>query len=119
MWNRKDLCQSYHHLFSFTINENIRLCSVLELSEFEELFHLPLSEEAYTQFCELNIYLRAIQTTNDSDQWKYIWGSGQYRASKAYKSIIGSRLIHPAFKWLWYSACQQKYKVFLWLLLKN
>jgi hypothetical protein len=59
MWNGRVLNQLYPHLFSFTINENITLFSVLELNELEDLFHLPLSEEAYTQFCDLNIYMQA------------------------------------------------------------
>jgi hypothetical protein len=45
-------------------------------------------------------------------QWKYIWGSGQYIAAKAYKTIIGSQPVHPAYKWIWQLACQQKHKVF-------
>jgi hypothetical protein len=50
---------------------------------------------------------------------KYIWGSNQYIASKAYKYLIGSQPIYPAFKWLCHSSCQQKHKVFYWFLLKN
>jgi hypothetical protein len=73
----------------------------------------------YIVFYDLNIYLQALQNSNDADQWKYIWENGQYSSSKAYKSMIGSRPIHPAFKWIWYSACQQKYKIFIGSLLKN
>jgi hypothetical protein len=119
MWNGRVLSQLYPQLFSFTINENITLFSVLELNELEDLFHLPLSEEAYTQFCDLNIYMQAFQQFGEAGQWKYIWGNGHYISSKAYKSMIGSRPIHLAFKWIWFSACQQKHKIFFWLLLKN
>jgi hypothetical protein len=92
---------------------------VLEISDLEELFYLPLSEEAYEQFCELDIYLQAFQSSTDNDQWKYIWGTNHYSSAKAYTLMIGSRPLHPAFKWIWYSAYQQKHKVFYWLLLKN
>jgi hypothetical protein len=99
-------------------------CSYLYFQCWESVnlkifFFLPWSEEAYEQLCELVIYLQAFQNSADNDQWKYIWGFGHYSSAKAYKSMIGSRPIHPAFKWIWYSACQQKHKVFYWLLLKN
>jgi hypothetical protein len=117
--NVKVLCEACPHLFSFTTNESITLQAVLEVNDLNDLFQLPLAEEAYTQFCELQIYLQAIQGSHELDKWKYVWGSGQYRAEKAYKTIIGSQPIHPAYKWIWQSACQQKHKVFYWLLLKN
>jgi hypothetical protein len=47
IWKGRVLGQSYSHLFSFTTNENITLCSMLEMNDLEDLFHLPLSEEAY------------------------------------------------------------------------
>jgi hypothetical protein len=98
LWNGKVLSQSYPHLHSLTNNENITLQSVLQLNELQELFHLPLSDEAYTQFCDLNIYLHAMQANNDANQCKYIWGNGQYKATKAYNHLIGSQPVHPAFK---------------------
>jgi hypothetical protein len=77
---------------------SITLYSVQELNELQELFNLPRSEEAYTQFYDLDIYMQALQHSDEADQWKYIWGNSQYRSSKSYKSMIGSRPIHPAFK---------------------
>jgi hypothetical protein len=68
LWNGRVLCQSYPHLYSYANNQNITPCSVLETSELEELFYLPISEEAYEQFCELDIYLQAFQISNDDDQ---------------------------------------------------
>jgi hypothetical protein len=32
---------------------------------------------------------------------------------------VGQRIVHPAFKWLWKSARQNKHKVFFWLLLND
>ncbi|GJN37763.1 hypothetical protein PR202_gb26749 [Eleusine coracana subsp. coracana] len=32
---------------------------------------------------------------------------------------MGSESIHPALRWLWKSSCQQKHKVFFWLLIRN
>jgi hypothetical protein len=38
---------------------------------------------------------------------------------KAYKHLIGSSQVHPAFGWIWSFSCQMKHKVFYWLLLQN
>jgi hypothetical protein len=68
------------------VNENITLLSILELNELQDLFNLPLSEEAYTQLCDLDIYMQALQHSEEADHWKYIWGNDHYISSKAYKS---------------------------------
>lgn len=38
----------------------------------------------------------------------YIWGSPFFTSSNAYTQLIGQRMVHPAFHWLWKSACQNK-----------
>jgi hypothetical protein len=63
-------------------------------------------------FVSFKFLNKGMQGSNGLDQWK------QYRVAKAYKNIIGSQPVHPAFRWIWQSSCQQKHKVFYWLLLK-
>jgi hypothetical protein len=85
----------------------------MEQESLQDLFNVPLSEEAYDQFCELDIFLlQSLDLSNESDTWKYIWGIGIYPSKKCYKHLIGSQVMHPAFKWLWNSHCQSKHKVF-------
>jgi hypothetical protein len=72
LWNEKILSQSNPHLYSFTNRENITMQSALQLNDLQDLFHLPFLKEAYTQLCELHIYLHGLQTTNEAGQWKYI-----------------------------------------------
>jgi hypothetical protein len=119
LWNGRILNQAYPHLFSFTNKENITLQKVFQLDELHNLFNLPLSEEAFTQLCDLDVYLQTLQLNDSTDQWKYIWGNDYYKASRAYKHLVGSQSVHPTFKWIWQSSYQQKHKVFFWLLLKN
>jgi hypothetical protein len=57
--------------------------------------------------------------TEEKDVWGYIWGSVFFSASKAYKQMSGHLPIHAAFKWLWKSSCQNKHRVFFWLILKG
>jgi multisubunit Na+/H+ antiporter MnhE subunit len=63
--------------------------------------------------------VQTLQLNNDADQWTYIWGSNIFTANKAYNSLIGSSPVHPIYKWLWKSACQNKIKFFFWLVLKD
>jgi hypothetical protein len=110
---------SYPQLFSFAKDENISVSSVKEHEYLDELFNTPLSEEAFQQFCELQIIVQSIDLNNNSDTWTYIWGSGNFSAKKCYNHLIGHQSVHPSFKWLWKSHCQAKHKVFYWLLLQN
>jgi hypothetical protein len=34
------------------------------------------------------------------------------------KQLIGHRVVHPIFRWLWKSAAQKKQKVFFWVFLR-
>jgi hypothetical protein len=66
LWNDIILQQSYPQLHSFAINDDICLSSVLRQEALQDLFRLPLSEEAFIQFCELDILLQPlrVQSTN-------------------------------------------------------
>jgi hypothetical protein len=82
-----------------------------------DLFHLPISLVAYQQLLQLVHSLDSIPESQELDFWSYIWGTPLYSSAKAYKHLTGHRGTHPAFKWLWTSNCQNKHKVFFWLLL--
>lgn len=49
----------------------------------------------------------------------FFWGNANFSTSKAYKILIGERLTHLVFHWIWNSKCQMKHKVFFWLLLQD
>lgn len=85
----------------------------------ENLFQLPLSVQAYTQFGLLQTMIDDLQITEERDTWTYIWGSEKYSSSKACSWLIVHRVIHKSIMWLWSSSCQMKHKVFFWLLLKE
>jgi hypothetical protein len=104
--------QSYPRLHSFAINDNICLNSVFNQDSLHDLFQVPLSEEAFIQFCELDIFLHPLRDNANPDTWSYIWGSKIFSSQKAYKHLIGNNRVHPAFKWVWRSSCQQKHKLF-------
>ena len=88
----------------------------------EDLFHLPLSNQAYQQFLLLEEVchdLRQSEFLHMSDTWSYIWGNSNFSASKAYRVIIGVKQVPPHFAWIWKSSCQPKHKMFFWMLLHD
>jgi hypothetical protein len=119
LWNGRILQQSYLELFSFTTNKSITAQEVIESGGLESIFQLLLSEEAYEQLCELEVYLQFCQLASQYDSWTYIWENGHYSSQKAYKRLVGDLTMHPSFNWIWRSACQMKHKVFYWLLLQT
>jgi len=94
----------FPELYSFAKNKSISLRSALEVQGPDDLFHLPISAIALQQLTVLAQELASIQDSSDHDIWSYIWSSPFFPSSKAYKHLIGHRVVHAAFKWLWKSA---------------
>lgn len=110
VWNHQLLSQSYPHLFSYVKDQKLTVLQVAQLEDLTEIFHLPLSEEAFQQLQELQIMLNHLSLTDDPDRWTYIWGSTDFTPSRAYKQLKGSVPTHPIFRWLWKTCCQEKKK---------
>jgi len=85
----------------------------------ESLFHFPLSHLAAQQLVEIAQSLNSLSNLDDKDIWTYIWGSPFFSTSKAYSHLIGHLQVHPMFHRIWKSSCQNKHKVFFWLLLRD
>ena len=85
----------------------------------ESLFHFPLSQLAAQQLVEIAENLNSLSDTDEKDIWTYIWGSPFFSTSKAYSHLTGHLQVHPLFHKLWKSSCQNKHKVFFWLLLRD
>jgi hypothetical protein len=119
LWNGRLVQSDFFHLFTFALDDNITLKSVLAQVSLQDIFHLPMSEEAFSEFCEIDVLLQSFQASDISDSWSYIWGSKSFSSRKAYNHLIGSQAVHPTIKWLWTSSCQPKHKTFFWLLLHN
>ena len=57
--------------------------------------------------------------TDLKDIWAFFWGISVFSSKKGYQHFSGHRHVHVNFWWLWKSSCQNKHKVFFWLLLHN
>jgi hypothetical protein len=58
-----------------------------------------------------------VVVNEDNDKWSYIWDSDRFSVKKTYKHLRGHQVTHQAFRWLWKCSCQNKHKVFFWLVL--
>jgi hypothetical protein len=94
--------------------------SAINSDYLEDLFHLPLSQQAFHEFEQLEIICAStaqkIQEGN-IDSWTYIWGNDSFSPKTAYKVLIGYQPTIPHFSWLWKTSCQARHKFFFWLLL--
>jgi hypothetical protein len=120
MWNDEEcLHQKFNHLVTFAKNTELSIHSVIHTEYLEDLFHLPLSQQAFQEFEQLeNLCEVALQRVQEgeADKWKYIWGNFSFTSRKAYKVLIGYQPTIPHFSWIWKTSCQARHKFFFWLL---
>jgi hypothetical protein len=50
LWNDQILSHVFPHLFSFVKDQRLMVLPVAQTTNLSEIFHLPLSEEAFQQF---------------------------------------------------------------------
>jgi hypothetical protein len=72
MWNGKILKLSYPHLYSYAKNDKVTARYAIELERMQDLFHLPLPEEVFQEYCELEILMQSVQYSEENDTWSYI-----------------------------------------------
>lgn len=121
-WHLSCLHHCLPHLFSFTKNPFIFVETAINMEFLEDLFHLPLSLQAYEEFQQLEVIceeIKSFEFRDCNDTWSYIKGSERFSSSKAYTSMIGVKVVPPHFQWVWNSSCQPKHKVFFWMVLHD
>jgi hypothetical protein len=104
------------HLASFAKNKDISVYDTVHTKFLEDLFHLPMSAEAYLEFQELEVMCLEAQVTMQSsskDIWTYIWGNANFTVKKAYMALIGVQPAPVQFTWIWDSSCQARHNFFL------
>jgi hypothetical protein len=120
LWGDSCLHQKFPHLLSFAKKTDISVSKVLQMEFLQDMFHLPLSQQAFAEFEQLEVLCDSTQfNIFQPDSWSYIWGSNKFSTEKAYKVLIGTQHAPKLFTWLWESSCQPKHKFFFWLLLHD
>jgi hypothetical protein len=118
VWNGNLLQQKFPRLFSFAKNKNILVAQFLMNNQLETQFHLPLSEQAFLEYQELQEIISSIQVDNEAkDSWHYAWGNNTFTSSRCYHYHFNNFQPPIPFIWIWDSCCANKIKVFSWFLL--
>jgi hypothetical protein len=61
----------------------------------DDLFHLPMTSEAFAEFEELEEICIKTQITmqaGNANIWSYIWGSDTFIVKNAYMTLIGTEI---------------------------
>ena len=119
LWADAILQQKFPELYSFAKNKKISYFEASNSPQLYDMFHLPLSQQAHHQCSVLQDLFNHSQMIDQNDNWSFIWNSNSFSVKKAYQHLSGHQHLHPIYKWLWNSSCQNKHKVFFWLVLKD
>jgi hypothetical protein len=111
------LCDKFPRLFSYVLDEDCSVASVLLEENFSSCFVLPLSVEAYEEMQQVSELLAHTHVDQARiDQRKFVWGE-KFTPSKFYKFLFECIPQDRALNAIWESRALPKLKVFLWLLL--
>jgi hypothetical protein len=107
------MCKSarFPELWSFASIKDITIHQA-RLVAPNEMFHTPLSVEAFEQLHALQDILANLPLQDQRDKWLCNAFSSLFSSQKAYSHMTGNQWTHPIFSWLWKSKCQPKHKVF-------
>jgi hypothetical protein len=87
-WASDTLQATWPHLFLFSKNDSISLQPALETSDFTDLFHLPVSEEAMVQLNLFQTMLQNLLHGDGYDSWSIFGSSKSYKVSQLYKDMM-------------------------------
>jgi hypothetical protein len=78
---------AYPELLSFVKTKNLSLQKAADTYNLGDLFHLPLTAEAFTQLESLLDGIDSCNLGTEDDIWVYIWGANDYSLRQAYRFI--------------------------------
>jgi hypothetical protein len=118
--NWDGICKSeiFPELWSFASNKDITIHQA-RTAGIHEMFHTPLSVEAFQQLHSLQDSIANLPKEDQRDRWLCTGTSSLFTSHKAYVHMAGDEWTHPIYFWIWRTKCQPKHKVFFWLLIKN
>jgi hypothetical protein len=119
--NWDGMCKSarYPELWSFASIKDITIHQARTATS-HEMFHTPLSVEAFEQFHALQDLLANLPQHDQRGKWLCNGSSSLFSSQKAYTHMSGNQWTHMSgnqwthliFSWLWKTKCQPKHKVF-------
>jgi hypothetical protein len=112
------IAERFPRLHSFVIDPKLTAEEVYDCHDLAELFHLPLSMQAYQEMQELSLAMNLQPLSAANDSWVYSWGP-IYTASRYYKQLHAHLVALPISSWIWKSSCIMRHKFFAWLMLND
>jgi hypothetical protein len=88
LWDSECPMHKYPHLLTFAKNTELSVHQVMETEFLEDLFHLPLSQQAFSEFESLEVLSESTISTiqqGNIDKWSYIWGGTEFTTKKLTK----------------------------------
>jgi hypothetical protein len=85
VWNDHLLSHDFPHLFSYVKDQKLTVLRVAQATNLSDIFHLPLSEEAFQQFRELGVILNDLHLQDETDK---ISGALQFSLLKGLINIL-------------------------------
>ena len=85
LWSESCLSHKFPHLYSFARNLDVTVRYAAQREYLEDLFHLPLSREAYQEFLQLEEIWDLVKQNSGMarpDVWTYIWGNSLFSSKK-------------------------------------
>lgn len=117
LWTDSVLAQTYPRLASFARNDGVSVLEVMQAEDMDELFLLPLSQQAFEELKNLQAHLQTLPyNMNNEDRWIPKWGN-TYTSRRFYSKVFSNIEAHPIFKVVWKSQCTPRVKFFVWLIL--
>ena len=116
-WDMSILSQDYPRLASFATNIDASVRETMQVQNLDDIFFLPLSQQAYDEFQLLQSRLENLPyDDNTTNKWALIWGN-KYASRRFYQHVFSEVDAHPIFKIIWKSRCTPRIKLFAWLVL--
>jgi hypothetical protein len=81
LWNDQCMHQKFPHLVTFAKKTNTSVEKAILTEYTEDLFNLPLTQQAYEEFNELEIICQNAAEKillGQKDNWSYIWGNSDF-----------------------------------------
>jgi hypothetical protein len=98
-WDGQDWAHARPHLFSFARNKLISVSTAAASNSLHDLFFLPLSSEAFSQFQTFSDKLLSLHLENGPDRW-LVAGSQNFSTRKVYRHMIGHHSVHRLYRLL-------------------
>jgi hypothetical protein len=95
-WGGVCKSENFPDLWSFASNKNITI-NQARTTDIHEMFHTPLSEEAFQQLHHLQDSIANLSNEDQQDRWLCAGSSSLYSSQKAYVHMAGEEWTHPIY----------------------